>query len=235
MPYRLDKLPQVSLRDRVVTAIRNAIIQGKFKSGEKIPEHELARDLGVSRTPIREAIRILEQQRLVETRPKTGTYVAVIDWAEVQDSLYVRMELEEFAMREALERLSAQEWEALCDSLQILYHAMQAAIDRSDPILATELDVEWHTSLIDAAQNRYLSHIWRSTGLPFLVWSPERELYPFTPEKWNITQQRHQELLTALRSRDSIKCTTAVRQHILNKLSDMQSWLAADQSSRNSQ
>lgn len=228
MAHRLDKLAQVSLRDQVVTAIRDAIIQGKFKSGEKIPEQELAKDLGVSRTPIREAIRILEQQRLVETRPKTGTYVAVIDWTEVQDSLYVRMALEEFATREALERLSAQEWNELCDKLQALYDAMQAAIDNSDPILATELDVELHTLLIDAAQNRYLSYIWRSTGLPFLVWSPERELYPFTREKWNVTQQRHLELLNALRSHDNIKCLTAVRLHILNKLEDMQRWLAAE-------
>lgn len=228
MARRLEKLTQTSLRDQVVTAIRNAIIQGKFKSGEKIPEHELASELGVSRTPIREAIRILEQQRLVETRPKNGTYVAVIDWTEVQDSLYVRMELEEFAIREALERLTPAAWETLCAQLQTLLAAMQKAIDKSDPILATELDVEWHTLLIDASQNRYLSHLWRVTGLPFLVWSPERELYPFTTEKWNVTQQRHRELLTALRSRDSIRCTTAVRQHILNKISDIQTWLAAE-------
>ncbi|MGH9199183.1 MAG: GntR family transcriptional regulator, partial [Acidimicrobiia bacterium] len=64
---RLERINQVALRDRIVNAIRDAIVQGKLKPGEKIPEQDLAVQLGVSRTPIREAIRILEQQGLVQT------------------------------------------------------------------------------------------------------------------------------------------------------------------------
>lgn len=80
MTQRLIKIPQTLLRDQIVNAIRDAIIQGKFKPGEKIPEQELAEQLGVSRTPIREAIRILEQQGLVQPRPKNGTYIARINF-----------------------------------------------------------------------------------------------------------------------------------------------------------
>lgn len=220
--HRLSKLPQTSLRDQVVSAIRDAIIQGKFKPGEKIPEQELAEQLGVSRTPIREAIRILEQQGLVATRPKNGTYIASLNWEEARDSLHFRAALEEFAVRQAIERLEPQEWDEVCERLQRLLDGMRDAVARGDPIAATELDIEWHTLLMDAARNRYLSRAWRIMGLPFLVWSPERELYPLAPEKWaDVFNSRHQELLAALRGRDPDKCGEAVRSHILRKLSDL--------------
>lgn len=222
---RLNKIQPTSLRDQVVTAIRDAIIRGKFKPGEKIPEEELAEQLGVSRTPIREAIRILEQQGLVQARPKNGTYVARFNWDEVRDSLRVRMALEEFAVRQAIERLSPQQWTGVCEKLQRLLDGMRDAVARDDPVAATELDLEWHTLLIDAAQNRYLSRVWRITGLPFLVWSPERELYPFTPERWAVFYSRHEELLTALRGGNPDQCAEAVRSHILGKLSDIDEWL----------
>lgn len=225
MRNRLNKLTHKSLRDQIVGAIRDAIIKGKFKAGEKIPEQELAEQLGVSRTPIREAIRILEQQGLLETRPKNGTYVASLNWDEVQDSLYVRMALEESAVRQAIQRLTPEEWSKLCEEIQRLYDSMGEAIARDDPVATTELDIEWHTLLIDAARNRYLSRIWRATGLPFLVWSPERELYPFTAEKWAVFQRRHRELLDVLRGRDPDQCAGAVRNHISGKLSDLVEWL----------
>ena len=72
-------LNQEALRERVVTAIRDAVIQGKLRPGEKVPEDELALRFGVSRTPVREAIRILEQQGMVRVLPKKGTYIATVD------------------------------------------------------------------------------------------------------------------------------------------------------------
>lgn len=218
----LARIPQTSLRDQVVEAIRNAIIQGKFKPGEKIPEHDLAKQLGVSRTPIREAIRILEQQGLVETRPKNGTYIAGLDREQVKHGLLVRAALEELAVREALERLEPEEWNRLCDELDELLRGMRAAGKRGDAIGATELDVEWHTLLIDAAANPYLSRAWSVAGLSFLIWSPERELYPLAPDEWiGLFDSRHQEVLTAFRTRDPDGAAEAVRRHILRKLDDV--------------
>jgi len=228
MTYRLNKLAHTSLREQIVVAIRNAIIEGKFKAGEKIPEQELAQQLGVSRTPIREAIRILEQQGLLEARPKNGTYIASLNWDEVRDSLHIRIALEEVAVRQAIERLTPQEWDDLCEKLQRLLDGMGEAVTSGDPIAATELDIEWHTLLIDAAGNRYLSRTWRVTGLPFLVWSPEREIYPFTPEKWAVFHSRHEELLAALTGRVPDQCAEAVRSHILRKMSDLDEWLAIE-------
>jgi DNA-binding GntR family transcriptional regulator len=218
----LTRIPQASLRDQVVEAIRDAIIQGKFRPGEKIPEHDLAQQLGVSRTPIREAIRILEQQGLVETRPKNGTYIAALDREQVKDGLLVRAALEELAVRQALERLEAGEWNRLCDELAELLRGMRAAGKRGDAVGATELDVEWHTLLIDAAANPYLSRAWSVAGLSFLIWAPERELYPLAPDDWmGLFESRHQEVLAAFRTGDPDAAAAAVRRHILRKLEDV--------------
>jgi len=221
----LDRINQPSLRDLIVDSIRDAILQGKLSPGEKIPEQDLAEQLGVSRTPIREAIRILEQQGLLETRPKNGTYVARVNWEDVQDSLTVRLALEETAVRQALQRLSQDEWNAFVARCEQLYAGMCQAVADNDLVTATELDVEWHTLLIDAARNRFLSRTWRVSGLPYLVWSPERELYPFTVERWASFQRRHELLLAALRSGNAEECAAAVRNHIGGKLSDLTEWL----------
>lgn len=219
---RLPRISRVSLRDEVVRAIRDAIIQGKLRPGEKIPEHSLADQLGVSRTPIREAIRTLEQQGLVETRARSGTFVARLRWEDARDSLFVRAALEELAVRQAIERLSSQQWDDLCATLEGMLDGMQEAIDRSDPVAATERDVEWHTTLIDAARNHYLSRTWRIVGLAVLIWSPERELYPIPRESLAVVfAMRHERLLAALRTREPDQAGAAVRAHVSEKLHDL--------------
>src|SRR6202050_5101369 len=85
----LQPVKREALRDQVVKAIRDAIIQGRLRPGEKVPEGDLAQQLTVSRTPIREAIRVLEGQGLVEVNPKRGTYIAMPDRADAADGLAV--------------------------------------------------------------------------------------------------------------------------------------------------
>jgi DNA-binding GntR family transcriptional regulator len=221
--HRLEKLTQRSLRDRSVRAIRDAIVQGKFRPGEKIPEQDLAEQLGVSRTPIREAIRILEEQGLVETKPKNGTFIARVDRRAARDGLAVRTALEELAIRQAIDRLDPAGWHELCGKLEAVLVEMAAAVGRGDPAAATECDTQWHTMLLEAAGNRYLSRAWRLVGLHLLIWSPERELYPQTPEEWAVGfTERHAELLETLRGRDPDACARAIRSHISRKLLDLE-------------
>jgi DNA-binding GntR family transcriptional regulator len=217
--HQLQKIRKNSLKEQVIDAIRNAIIEGKFRPGEKIPEQELAEQLGVSRTPIREAIHILEQQGLVLIVPMSGTFVAEVDPEEVQDSLYTRIALEELALRQAIERSNAEEWENLCKKLNRILNGMKEAVEKGNTIAATELDIEWHTTLIDAAQNRSLSRVWRATGLQFLIWSPERNLYPLADEKLSdITYLRHKELFEVIQRKDPAECSRAISLHIQHRV-----------------
>ena len=220
MGQGLRRIPQRALRDRVVDAIRDALIRGEFRPGEKVPEQQIAEQLGVSRTPVREALRILEFQGLLETRPKNGTYIARLRPEEARDGLLVRCALEELAVRQAVERLGSG-WEKVCDGLQELLEGMREAIAGRDQVAATEFDIRWHAQLVDAAGNRQLSHAWRMVGSPLLVWSPEVEQYPLTIEAWVDVIDRHAQLLAVLRDADLAACADALREHIMRKLDDM--------------
>lgn len=217
MAGRLRRIPQRALRDRVVDAIRDAVIRGEFRPGEKVPEHELAEQLGVSRTPVREALRILEFQGLLVTRPKNGTYIAKIEPEEARDGLLVRSALEELAVRQAIERLGVG-WDKVCDGLQELLEGMREAIAGGDQVAATEFDIRWHARLVDAADNRQLSHTWRMAGSPLLIWSPEVEQYPLAIEEWAGAVDRHAQLLDVLRGADLDACVHALREHIMSKV-----------------
>ena len=227
MSRRLNELPQTSLRKRVANAIRDAIIEGQFRPGEKIPEKELAKELGVSRTPVREAIHILEQQGLVEIRPKYGTFIATLDWEGVHDSLSVRTALEQLAVQQAMERLGPEEWNELCAKFRDMLDRMLDAESRGDSVGSAELDIEWHTLLIDAARNECLSRTWRNAGLASLIWSPERETYPFNRQTLARSAVRHKELLTALSKGEPDNCAEAIRDHIFVKLNDIREWQEA--------
>lgn len=225
-PRLLEPLPNVTLRDRVVGAIRDAIVQGRLRPGEKVPEDELAQQLGVSRTPIREAIRILEQQGLVRVRPKNGTFIARVDRRDVADGLAVRIALEVLAAREALERQSVEQWAVVCDGLEAILAHMDEAVASSDAVTATTLDMDFHTALVHASGNRYLAQTWRIVGVPLLIWSPERELYPQSQADLIVgLSDRHRELLEALRTRDVAASEAAIRRHIERKLDDISAGL----------
>lgn len=227
MNGRLNKLPVFSLREQVANAIRDAIIEGRFRPGDKIPEQELARELGVSRTPVREAIHILEQQGLVEIRPKFGTFIATLDWQGTYDGLNVRAVLEQLAARQAIERLDPTEWNELGAKLQELVERMLDAERCKDSVRSAELDIEWHTLLIDAAGNECLSRTWRNAGLASLVWAPEREFYPFSEQALARLAVRHKELLTALLGREPDNCAEAIRRHLFIKFDDIREWQEA--------
>jgi DNA-binding GntR family transcriptional regulator len=214
----LQPLKREALRDRVVRAIRDAIIQGRLRPGEKVPEGELAQQLTVSRTPIREAIRVLEGQGLVEVNPKRGTYIAMPDRADAADGLAVRSSLEILAVEQAIERSSEDDWKELCGRLEEILGEMSLATISEDTIRGIELDIEFHAILMKASKNRHLWRSWHAVGIPFLVWSPERELYPSSPPD---LVERHREVLTAIQTRDPEVCADAIRIHLSQKLDDI--------------
>jgi DNA-binding GntR family transcriptional regulator len=214
----LQPLKREALRDQVVRAIRDAIIQGRLRPGEKVPEGDLAQQLTVSRTPIREAIRVLEGQGLVEVNPKRGTYIAMPDRADAADGLAVRSSLEILAVEQAIERSSEADWKDLCGKLEEILEGMSLAIRSEDTIRGIELDIEFHAILMKASKNRYLLRSWHAVGIPFLVWSPERDL---NPSSLPDLVERHREVFAAIQTRDPEVCADAIRIHLAQKLDDI--------------
>lgn len=217
-PLPLEK----PLRERVADAIIDAILDARILPGTKIPEQELADQLGVSRVPVREAIRILEAQGMVTTRPKAGTYVTKLTQQEIDDGFRLRAALEEFALREALQQLSAEEWDELCARLGAIMDRMREAGRRGEWTRFTRLDLEWHAEHIDAAGNSALSQAWRTLGLPLRFMAANRGVRRRSPEERRQTVGHHEELLAALTTRDPDRIATAIRLHCLRTVGPRQ-------------
>ena len=125
------------LRDVVFNTLRQAILTGDFLPGERLMEITLAKRLGVSRTPVREAIRKLELEGLVDMIPRKGAAVARITVSDLKDVLEVRCHLEEFAASIACDRITEEEKAQLTVALK----AFEQAIEDKDLRLIAQRDV----------------------------------------------------------------------------------------------
>lgn len=221
----LERLPQpVSLRAQAEKAIRNAVVRGTLRPGQRVPEGDLAESLGISRTPVREALRVLEYQGLLESRPKSGTYVRTVDRASIENGLKVRACLEGLAARTIVLELSEAAKTELQERLSALHQQMMAAGEAGEAADATELDIEWHTVFVEATGNQPLVQAWQDVGATALIWTPERHLYPLSPEELTASMHRHAPVLEALVGGDPDAAAAAAEGHVLVKLDDLDAY-----------
>jgi DNA-binding GntR family transcriptional regulator len=143
------------LREVVYMTLRKAILKGEFKPGERLMEITLANRLGVSRTPIREAIRKLEHEGLVVMIPRKGAQVSKITVQELNDVLEVRKSLELLAAEKACERITPEE----AEELKKRAAAFEELIDTGDLTGLAEADVAFHDVIYNATKNRRLIQI----------------------------------------------------------------------------
>ena len=167
------------------------------------------------------AIRVLEQQGLVEVIPKDGTYVTSFDSDQIKDGLHVRVALEQLALKQSIERLSDSEWRKHCEHLQDLVDQMLKAAKDFDAEKDAELDIDWHTAIIDASRNQNLSRTWRLTGLSHFIWSIEYRLYHLNQNDLLSHHERHQKLLDVFIEKNPEKCAKELQHHILRKIQDI--------------
>jgi DNA-binding GntR family transcriptional regulator len=99
---------------------------------------------------------------------------------------------------------------------------MRAALAADDLVRSVELDIAFHTAIVDASRNRYLQRTWHLVGMPSLVWSPERDGYATPRPRWTASLlAKHEDLVRAMRTRDVDVCVRAVREHIASKIADI--------------
>ncbi|ADL06841.1 GntR family transcriptional regulator [Thermosediminibacter oceani] len=143
------------LREIVFEALREAIITGELKPGERLMEVQLAEEMGVSRTPVREAIRKLELEGLVVMIPRRGAYVSGLSLKDAADVFEVRQSLEGLAAALAAERITDEELESL---ERILVEISEAA-EKDDVDTVIKKDSEFHQILFKATRNDRLVQI----------------------------------------------------------------------------
>jgi DNA-binding GntR family transcriptional regulator len=220
MPKKYSQTPleDSSLGQQVADVIREAILTGGISPGDKILERQLAEELGVSRVPVREALRTLQQQGLLEARPRHGAYVRALDGKMAEDTLWVRNALHVSAVEQALEKLDPAGWDALCDRLEQALEPMRRLLDdyadRSDIRSATaRLDIAWWSLLIQAADNEILSRLWEDVALMSRILVRRVTGLP-SRDEWEFTIAEHQAIVEALRRRDLDECKCAVSIHV---------------------
>ena len=197
-----------SLRQHVTETLRRAIVHGELEPGERIIEEDLAERMEISRGPIREALRQLEQEGLVVSFPYRGAVVADFSTVEVMKLLLpIRATLEQFAIDYALENLTPAD----IDRLATVVADMGEAAERGDLARVVELDMEFHRLTMEVSRQYHCLQLWdliapRIRGL-FYRMGPKHD------SLGEITKQ-HQELLDALRTGDKRHAHAVLLDHI---------------------
>ena len=195
------------LREVVSDTLRQAIRDGALKPGERLMEIPLAEELGVSRTPIREAIRKLEQEGFVVMIPRRGTYVADISLKDISQVFEIRSALEELAAALAAERITDEEIEAL----ERMLVEIGNYIETKDMDKIVETDVAFHEVLYKASRNERLVeiiHNLREQTLRFRTVSMNQ------PGRLAKTREEHRLLVEAIANRDGKQARKMARMHM---------------------
>ena len=152
MDFEVNMNEYLPLRDVVFNTLRKAILRGELKPGERLMEIALAERLGVSRTPIREAIRKLELEGLVLMIPRKGAEVAQITEKNMQDVLEVRKALEELSVQLACERITPEQVE----EMKMAAEDFRKVLKSGDVTKIAEADVKFHDIIFAATNNQRL-------------------------------------------------------------------------------
>ena len=198
------------LRDVVFNTLRQAILTGELKPGERLMEIHLANKLGVSRTPIREAIRKLELEGLVTMIPRRGAEVAQITEKSMNDVLEVRRALDALCVELACDRISQEELQHLkkaCDTFE-------EAVKTKDVKQIAQADVAFHDIIYAATDNRRLIQLLNNLREQMyryrIEYLKKKECYPQLLEE-------HQTIIDSIESRDKDRATQITGQHIKNQ------------------
>lgn len=195
------RLPQgLSAYDRLLDDIRS----GQLAPGARLREVDLAERLGISRTPVREAIRLLEADGLVEHLPRQGASLRRLSYAEVMELYEMRAVLEGTAARLAARAASDLELRELAE----INTEMTSAKAPSD---MSRLNRQFHAALTNAAKNRYLQRAIASMERTLLILGPST-LYD--PARAQAAAREHAELLDALHARDGAQAEALMHVHI---------------------
>jgi DNA-binding GntR family transcriptional regulator len=166
-----QQIERVLLASEAASVIRQAILQGTLAQGERVNEVRLSETLGISRGPLREALRRLEQDGLVTSLPHRGATIVRVSPEDVMDVLSVRKLLEPFAVAEAISRGT----DGLLDRLRAANQAMQKAAKARDPVEIAAAHGTFHAAFYEHSANRVLARIWRRLEDPVRLYLLRRQ------------------------------------------------------------
>lgn len=212
VPITLDNYKP--LREIVFETLREAIINATLRPGERLMEIQMAEEMGVSRTPVREAIRKLELEGFVVMVPRKGAYVAGISMKDIADVFEIRAAMEALAAGLAAERITEEELE----ELERILVTIGECVKNNDLEKLIEVDTEFHDILFKASRNERLVQI---------VSNLREQIQRFrtaslsTPGRMKYALEEHKKIVEAVSERNVELAQSLAREHIENAENSM--------------
>ncbi len=207
MKPNLPQIKNISIREQTVDALREAILTGELKPGQSLIEMDLSKQLGVSRAPIREALRILNSEGLVETIPYHGTTVGRLTKDDIEELYSMRILLETFA----LERIVSIQNDEHVETLKGLYERMEDAGTQNNLKAVNEIDQEFHDAIISMSGHKLLELMWQMVAMKVRQVMALRNM-----RNDDLTQiaRNHLPLIEAIRVGDLAEAKRLLSEHI---------------------
>ncbi len=201
------RIARTSLHDTIVGRLRDMIIEGALEPGTRLHEGQLGEQLGVSRTPLREAIKYLASEGLVELVPSRGAVVRRFDRKDIQDMMLVIRTLEDLAGRLACAAAS----EAGIAAVRGTHDEMIARYRAGDRLAYYKLNQRIHSMIVELADNQALAQV--HSGLQMRL-KRVRFIGHEGPERWAAAVAEHEEMIAALEARDADRLTEVLTRHL---------------------
>ena len=199
-----------NLHDTVVARLRDLIIEGGLAPGARLHERQLCDGLGVSRTPLREALKVLASEGIVELLPNRGARVARLDESDIENMFEVMGALEALAGTLACRRIG----EAELAEIGALHYEMMAQYVRRDLPAYFRLNQAIHAAIVAAAGNPILAATYHNLAVRM---RRARYLANLSDERWQHAVAEHAAILDALRARDGARLAQLLAEHLRNK------------------
>ncbi len=204
------EISRVALHDQVVARLRAMLVEGRILPGAKLNERTLSEQLRVSRTPLREAIKLLAAEGLVDLLPNRGAVAVKLTQSDVLDTFEVLAELEGMSGELAARRISDEQ----LSELRASHYEMMACFERQDLSGYYRLNAQIHTLINDAAANPVLTGAYKSINARV---QSLRFRTNQNAAKWKRAIKEHEVMLEALTARDSAAMREVLVQHLNNK------------------
>lgn len=210
-----------SLHEHIYLTLRDDITAGRIRPGERLVELALAERFGVSQGSVREALRRLDQEGLLDTQPRRGTRVRELTLAEVDDIFEMRAELESWAARRFVARRTPES----CAAVLAAFDALEQAGHAGDAIAVVDRDLELHAAICAGAGSPLLLSTWQAIitqwrGMRMIVASQNRS-------DARGTVDSHRLVLASLLEGEAEEAATLVREHILRAAHELRAFLVA--------
>lgn len=215
---QVSTINRPSLHEELTDRLRSMIIEGVLTAGEKVPEKALCEKLGVSRTPMREALKVLAADGLLNLEPNKGARVRTITTEDLEEVFPLMGALESLAGELACKNIS----DVQIEEIKVEHKKMMVEFKQSNMPSYFKHNERIHQLIMAAAANTTLTDMYRTLSLRI---RSGRYIANMSPTRWQQAVDEHEEMLVALSNRDGVELGSILKRHLNNKMDTVRQWV----------